>query len=71
MITPEQKARELVFRFFYIDSDSKLLDDFTMTMFYAKRCALIAVEEILNEYWSHDTKRRDWWHEVKQKIEKL
>jgi hypothetical protein len=47
MITPKQKAKELVFRFFYIDSDSKLLDDFTMTVFYAKRCALIAVEEII------------------------
>jgi hypothetical protein len=37
----------------------------------AKQRALIAVDEILNEYWSHDTKRRDWWQEVKHEIEKL
>lgn len=38
---------------------------------HVKQCALIAVDEILNEYWLHDTKRRDWWQEVKQEIEKL
>jgi hypothetical protein len=35
------------------------------------QCAIIAVDEILNEYWSHDTKRRDWWKEVKQELEKF
>jgi hypothetical protein len=38
---------------------------------HAIKCALVAVDEILNEYWSHDTKRRDWWQEVKQEIEKI
>jgi hypothetical protein len=34
-------------------------------------CALIAVDEILQEYWSHNTERRDWWKQVKKEIEKL
>ena len=38
---------------------------------YAKQCALITVDEILNEYWAHDTIRRDWWQEVKTEIELL
>jgi hypothetical protein len=37
----------------------------------AKQSVLILVDEILNEYWSHDTKRRDWWKEVKHEIENL
>ena len=37
----------------------------------AKTSALLAVDEMLNEYWSHDTSRRDWWQEVKQEIKKL
>ena len=77
MITPKQKAKELVFRFFYIDSDSKLLDDFTMTMFYAKRCALIAVEEILDlNLGLSNCDENNWdiekfYIEVKQEIQKL
>jgi hypothetical protein len=69
MITPEQKARELVdkFEFSFAGMISNEEDWETL----AKQCALIPVEEILNEYWSHDTKRRDWWHEVKQEIQKL
>jgi len=37
----------------------------------AKLCAIVVVDEILNEYWSHDTNRRDWYQEVKQEINKL
>ena len=39
---------------------------------HSKRCALIAVDEIINEYWSHHNNNRVyWWEEVKQEIEKL
>jgi hypothetical protein len=56
-----EKARELVDKMLAVyDIDGIAID-----------CALIAVDEILNEYWSHDTKRRDWWQQVKQEIEKL
>jgi len=37
----------------------------------AKDCCLVALEEILNEYWSHNTERRDWWKQVKKHIEEL
>jgi hypothetical protein len=57
----EKKARELVDKMLAVyDIDGIAID-----------CALIAVDEILNEYWLHDTKRRDWWQQVKQEIEKL
>lgn len=61
-MTPKEKAFSLCFKFIrdVIADDKK-----------AKKCALIVVNEILNEYWSHDTNRRDWWEEVKQEIEKL
>ena len=47
-MTPKAKAFSLYFKFIrdVIGDDKK-----------AKQCALIAVDEILNEYWSHDTNR--------------
>jgi len=67
MITPQEKARELVDKF-----EDDLMECDTYFLEAAKKiCALIAVEEILNEYWSHDTKRRDWWQQVKIEIQKL
>jgi hypothetical protein len=67
-MTPKQKAKELLDNFIphtrvyhevlgwedYIDS--------------AKKCALIAVNEILNLL---PLANRDYWQEVKQEIEKL
>jgi hypothetical protein len=61
-MTPKEKAEELLEKF--------NLPTGLMSV-ERKQCALIVVDEILNEYWSHDTKRRDWWKEVKQEIEKL
>jgi hypothetical protein len=61
-MTPKEKAEELV---------EKMSIDWDMCRGQNIQCALVAVDEILNEYWSHDTKRRDWWQEVKQEIEKL
>jgi len=64
-MTPKEKAIELV--------DKMVLDWGCNECHnhWAEECALIAVDEILNEYWLHDTKRRDWWQEVKQEMEKL
>jgi hypothetical protein len=66
---PKEKAKELYNKFlpytYYHYRDQKI------EIYNTKQCALIAVDEILNEYWSHDTKRRDWWKEVKQEIELL
>ena len=69
-MTPKEKAEELVDRMYNVDfhDDAR---EIAMRYPHAIKCALVAVDEILNEYWSHDTKRRDWWQEVKREIEKL
>lgn len=63
-MTPKDKAQELFEKMYTCYQGH--LDAYT-----AKQCALILVVEILNEYWSHDTKRRNWWIEVKHELEKL
>jgi|LakMenE18May11ns_1017448.scaffolds.fasta_scaffold7833511_2 hypothetical protein len=70
-MTPKEKAQELIKKFSFNTrcfSETKGWED---SFFDAKECALIAVDEILSEYWSHNTERRDWWKQVKQEIEKL
>jgi hypothetical protein len=64
-MTPKEKAEELV------DKMQYPLHGVYVISHVANELALILVDQILNEYWSHDTKRRDWWIEVKQEIEKL
>jgi hypothetical protein len=64
----KEKAKELVDMFYNIDSDSKIYDDFTMKIFYAQRCALISVDEILEFHDRIDVK---YWKEVKQEINKI
>jgi hypothetical protein len=64
-MTPQDKANELI---------TKMQLDWGCNCCHndwAKECALVAVDEILSEYWSHNTERRDWWKQVKQAIEKL
>jgi hypothetical protein len=57
------------------DKAKELVDKFTVVGLQQRnegiQCALIAIDEILSEYWSHNTGRRDWWKQVKQEIEKL
>jgi hypothetical protein len=69
-MTPKEKANQLVDKMYNVDfhDDAR---EIAMRYPHAIKCALVAVDEILNEYWSHDTKRRDWWKEVKHEIEKL
>ena len=64
----KEKAEELILKFMRLQErnynwfDSKL----------AKKCALIAVDEILDiAIGSYDIDHIDWWKEVKQEIEKL
>jgi hypothetical protein len=63
-MTPKEKAEELVDKFLqYTPADSEFEYP------YAKQCALIAVEQILEIIFSD----YDWqyWDEVKQELEKL
>ena len=81
-MTPKEKAKELVKKFMSIDSDSEKFDGFKMGFFYAQRCGLIAVGEILELTKKPTYNPFDWneitgfyydeyWQEVKQEIEKL
>ena len=67
-MTPKEKAKELYHKFQVYEVNGQKHTQYGPQV---KVFTLIAVDEILNEYWSHDTDRRDWWKEVKKEIEKL
>jgi hypothetical protein len=72
-MTPKEKAKEIVYKFY---GEIKYMER-------AKRCALIAVDEILKvaapyidkheSYYQEldDNQTQVYWQEVKQEIEKL
>ena len=62
---PKEKAQELKYK----------MENFTI---YPKRCALIAVDEIIDVLWNtllfetdRDYEIKEYWQEVKQEIENL
>lgn len=61
----KEKAKQLVDDFYNIDSDAEMFDDFKMPIFYAQRCAIIAVNELIRETGSK------YYYDVKAEIEKL
>ena len=70
-MTPQEKAQELVNRFApYVDTFHKgILEN-------AKQCALIAVDEVLNDDWfipnrEDSLARKKYWEEVKKEINNL
>lgn len=65
-MTSKEKAEELVERF-------TKLEDGEMYIGKAKECALITVDEILDqwEYYPHIPEEGLFWIEVKKEIEKL
>ena len=68
-MTPKEKAKELVKKIYKVMSDS--VSD--ITLYFAKQCALIAVNEIqksMEEEMPHPAFQK-YWEEVKQEIEKL
>jgi hypothetical protein len=70
-MTPKEKAKELV-TLFYPEVQWKLGQEDCLDR--AKRCALIAVDELLSETEEFDGMRvinNPYWLEVKQEIEKL
>jgi hypothetical protein len=73
-MTPKEKAEELIEEFYKIE-DSKLDEDAWIDSYLAKRCAMVAVDEIIREVDWHDfetpNKVLNYWQEVKQEIEKL
>ncbi len=72
-MTPEEKATELVKKFTYNTrcfSETKGWED---TLYDAKQCALIAVDEIIQAMDSVMLPNpfKQYWNKVKQEIEKL
>lgn len=71
-MTPKEKARELINRYRPYAYGNDNQEDYEQT-FYYKQCALIAVDEILNNKNSPLDYESDieYWQEVKTEIEKL
>jgi hypothetical protein len=83
-MTPKEKAKELFDKMYMVDDP---MGNYPMCFDTAKQCALIAVDEILNEIpeffkdsiqtFKGDIKidvpncSYDFWKQVKQEIEKL
>jgi hypothetical protein len=65
-MTPKEKADELVKRMYAVHSNSAS----DITLYFAKQCALIAVDEVIAEYGTF-FQRIHYWQEVKKEIEKL
>jgi hypothetical protein len=75
-MTPEKKAIELVDKFYLIEESQEC--DAWIDGYLAKKCAIIAVEEIINANGLHpnDTdydynKAEVYWEQVKTEIENL
>jgi len=74
-MTPKQKVEKLVDN--YLTASFGVMEEYIpVPMVLAKQCALIAVNEILNEFpqgfnGNFEEKRKKYWQEVKQEIEKL
>ena len=65
MSNPKEKAEELVMKFYI--QEIKYYENIVT----AKQCALIAVDEILNQFTWKPSTGMSFWEEVKQEIEKL
>ena len=65
---PKEKAISLVdsYRIILMNEDTECGEEILCTVI-AKKCALIAVDEIIHEVYDDI----EWWKEVKHEIEKL
>lgn len=71
-MTPKEKAKEIFNQYW----DLLAIHDVRNRRTFTKQCALIAVDEILNDDWyiqSFDDmmERKKYWQQVKNEIEKL
>ena len=72
-MTPKEKARELTLKFMKIDSDSEQFVEFKIKFFYAQRCALMAVDEVIQamDNVMLPNPFKQYWNKVKQEIQAL
>ena len=64
-MTPKEKAKELFTKYYFLFPEKQRID---FGYKESKECALIAVDEILN---NPTPKQKKFWQEVKQEIENL
>jgi ribosomal protein S17E len=75
-MTPKEKANELCGKY-YSRIEHTLSEEYSPhERFIVKQCALIAVDEILNEFpqgfkGNFEERRKQYWVEVKREIENL
>jgi len=76
-MTPKEKAKELFDKFYQIE-DSKLCKDAWIDSYLAKKCALVAVDLIIEQFnyivFIDDRYRETnliYWQEVEKEIENL
>ena len=73
-MTPKEKAKELFNKYCFAIRTEETDSGYFTNVIYAKNCALIAVDEILNDKEEIDGMRiinDPYWIKVKQEIEKL
>lgn len=79
-MTPEEKAEALVLSFVHVPDNAMKEDSSAawIDKILAKRCALIAVDEILNEQVMSDyltptayTQQKEYWQQVKEHLQSL
>lgn len=70
-MTPKEKAEDLVnsFRMILMNEDTDCGNEILCTSI-AKKNALIAVDEIINEFYTHPI-AKIYWQEVKQEIKNI
>jgi hypothetical protein len=66
-MTPVEKAKKLFDKYFFLTLNVESDDD--VNKYTAKICALIAVDEVLEN--SHTSTFTKYWNEVKHEIKKL
>jgi len=68
-MTPKEKAKDLVSKYIHL---AKQTTGANGTIYNAKQCALIEIDEIFKEFFDRFLfSKCRYWNEVKQEIEKL
>lgn len=70
MSEAKDKAKELFDKYCYAIRTEETDSGYFTNIIYAKNCALIAVEEILENGFNF-TDESEYWQEVKKELEKL
>jgi hypothetical protein len=69
-MTPKEKAQELVNKFAKLPEEGSLM--WYLSFEIAKKCALVAVDEILDTIkWCIGDSQVEYWEDVKKEIELL